>query len=632
MKRYIKIITLALSCLLLIGAAVGIAASASETPSVTIAKKNIAYEGAPKILYAVSATGIEVDYTLHMVFYNELPESLPSEGDDFDAESTDYSYVKEQNGTATINQEEYALVYSRGTSPSEMTKPIYSVAVAVDSDGKIIAVSELCEYSVYTYAMNMFKKGATGDQLALYTSLLEYGGAVARVLVESGDSNATDIVSKYGYADESHGRGLYASASEKYDSYTPTGSYTDYMSVVSDDFGNNYLKVSKTNYAGSIYNDQNTVSGTDIEDNYKIVFETDMKWNGAGDNGVGTVENAIYLEIMRDTNYMNNLRHGDYAFVQNIDGSLSYLGQTLPKERWFNLRIELIKNTENPAKIDAYIYINNVEIYSKLAFVPVTGDATDNAIMFDDITSFRFNIRSVAPTATVCFDNMYCSRVALSEGSTDNEGESRGEGVYASASEKYDSYTPIGSYTDYMSVVSDNLGDSYLQVSKSNYSKSVYNDQNTVNENGISDGDNYKIVFETDIKWNGEKSEAADVVYLEIMKNTSYMNNFRHGDYAFAQNSDGSLSYLGETLPNGEWFNLRIEICENAEDNTKIDIYVYINNELILFRHKVAAVTSSNASITLDDITSFRFNIRKTVPTVTVCFDNTYCSRVAISE
>ena len=59
MKKSVKLITLILSAVLLIGCAIGISVSADESaPTVSIKYKNIAYEGAPKVLYAVEATNV----------------------------------------------------------------------------------------------------------------------------------------------------------------------------------------------------------------------------------------------------------------------------------------------------------------------------------------------------------------------------------------------------------------------------------------------------------------------------------------------------------------------------------------------------------------------------------------------
>ena len=69
MKKTTKIITLILSALLLIGCAIGISVSAEEnTPSVTVKYKNISYEGAVKVLYAVEATNVPEGAKVQMAF------------------------------------------------------------------------------------------------------------------------------------------------------------------------------------------------------------------------------------------------------------------------------------------------------------------------------------------------------------------------------------------------------------------------------------------------------------------------------------------------------------------------------------------------------------------------------------
>ena len=58
-KRFMKVITLILSCLLLIGAAVGITVAAEDNaPAVSIEKKNVAYEGAIQLVYLVTANNL----------------------------------------------------------------------------------------------------------------------------------------------------------------------------------------------------------------------------------------------------------------------------------------------------------------------------------------------------------------------------------------------------------------------------------------------------------------------------------------------------------------------------------------------------------------------------------------------
>ena len=207
MKRYTKIITLILSCLLLIGSAVGIAVAASDAPDVAIAKKNIAYEGAPKILYAVTASGKNDGDTVKIIFSDSAEIEAPTVGAALDeaAYTTETSYVKAENASdITIAGTAYDLVYSKGVAPSNMRKPIYAMPVLTDADGVVRASGEVVEYSVYIYATNKFEAGATEDQKVLFSSLLDYGASVQRVLAES-DSDVVAAIDAYGYADAYYG-------------------------------------------------------------------------------------------------------------------------------------------------------------------------------------------------------------------------------------------------------------------------------------------------------------------------------------------------------------------------------------------------------------------------------------------
>ena len=74
MKKATKIITLILSAILLIGAAIGISISAEEeAPTVSVKYKNIAYEGAVKVLYAVEAQNLPEGAKVQMYFYDAEP-------------------------------------------------------------------------------------------------------------------------------------------------------------------------------------------------------------------------------------------------------------------------------------------------------------------------------------------------------------------------------------------------------------------------------------------------------------------------------------------------------------------------------------------------------------------------------
>ena len=185
-----KIVILALSCLLLIGAVMGISASAEETPAVGIKYKNIAYEGAIQVLYAVEAENIPTGGKVQMYFYDSEEDTEPLVKDEY----TDEKLV--------IGDVTYHAFFSYGIAPKNMRAPILAKAVIVNADGTVAAESEISEYSVWQYAVNRFEKSPTPDQKKLYTATLNYGASVQEMLVESGKLTEKEIIENGGWANE----------------------------------------------------------------------------------------------------------------------------------------------------------------------------------------------------------------------------------------------------------------------------------------------------------------------------------------------------------------------------------------------------------------------------------------------
>ena len=185
-KTNVKIISLAVSMLLLVGAVIGISAFADTSPTVEIAQKNISYEGAVKTLYAVKTANAD-GYTVQVNFYDTDPA----------AEGAVPAYTKGVGGQITVGEEPLDVVFSKGFSPEMLRKSIFAVPTLVDANGAVVATGAAVEYSPYIYAMNRFSQSATADQLSLYTALLDYGAAVQRVLC-----TADEVTANGGYADE----------------------------------------------------------------------------------------------------------------------------------------------------------------------------------------------------------------------------------------------------------------------------------------------------------------------------------------------------------------------------------------------------------------------------------------------
>ena len=180
MKKNVKIITVVLSCLLLIGAVIGISVSAAEDTNVAIAKKSLSYEGAVRILYAIDAENVNAGDKVKMLFsYEEItaPTGILNE--------SDYAYVNSVEGYEEINGKTYPIICSKGFAPVEMTKPVYAMPVVVDAANAIVATGASEKFSIFEYCTTRFSASPTADQFELYTNLLKFGAAAQEVLLDT---------------------------------------------------------------------------------------------------------------------------------------------------------------------------------------------------------------------------------------------------------------------------------------------------------------------------------------------------------------------------------------------------------------------------------------------------------------
>ena len=181
-KKFVKIITLILSCLLLIGAAVGITVAADETPAATveIKNKNLAYEGAVQIVLAVEAKNAG-DAEVRVLF-SDGEITLADGATLSDVIASGKVYVKKSAASVTVGSDAeavtYPLVFSDGIVAKELRKTVHAVPVLVSGDD-IVAVGAAVEYSPYIYAMNRFDNAQnTAEQLELYKAFKNIGGIV----------------------------------------------------------------------------------------------------------------------------------------------------------------------------------------------------------------------------------------------------------------------------------------------------------------------------------------------------------------------------------------------------------------------------------------------------------------------
>ncbi|MBQ8321224.1 MAG: hypothetical protein IJX92_02530 [Clostridia bacterium] len=179
-----KILAIVITCLLLIGAAVGITVSAAGEPTVSIHTANLSYEGAVRILYTLDTSNVGGDQTIKVVFSDDADVIAPAVSSALNDES--YDYVGEKVGVMNIGGTEYPVVLSDGFAPGEMANKVYAIPVVVNADNTVAAVGEMVEFSIYDYCMARFGGACTDDQYNLYTSLLDFGAAVQTAEWKSG--------------------------------------------------------------------------------------------------------------------------------------------------------------------------------------------------------------------------------------------------------------------------------------------------------------------------------------------------------------------------------------------------------------------------------------------------------------
>ncbi len=198
-KKTAKIFTLVLSCILLIGAIMGITAVADEledenvgienpeepATTVSIDYKNVSYAGEMKLVYYAKASAELLEGQSVKVLYWEEEGAEPT--------------VLESQALLTVNGQKYSTFFSAGFGPVDMRKTVYAKPVIMNADGTVATEGETLAYSLFEYALTLFSKNPTADQLALLTKLLDYGASVQQVMFDEG---LYPELPEVGYADE----------------------------------------------------------------------------------------------------------------------------------------------------------------------------------------------------------------------------------------------------------------------------------------------------------------------------------------------------------------------------------------------------------------------------------------------
>lgn len=179
-SRNFKILVLALSLVLIIGAVLMISASADEALSVSITKKNISYGDVVTVLFAVDDTKAG-DNEVEVLYYLDDPQSTP------DAKA--YTGVAYEKGY-TEDGVTYPAFFTAAFPAKDIGAQVYAQAHIVGTD----VYSEIVRYSVVEYLnKRLYVDDITANQQGLYESLLTYGAYAQKVLLNEDEDPYNDV-------------------------------------------------------------------------------------------------------------------------------------------------------------------------------------------------------------------------------------------------------------------------------------------------------------------------------------------------------------------------------------------------------------------------------------------------------
>lgn len=625
MKKHTKTLILALACLILLCCTLAIAVSADTEPSVSIVRKNISYDDAPRILYAVDAKNVNDGDSVKILF-SSSQISAPAVGEALVASSED-EYIKSAvEEKIPVGGTEYYAVFSNGTAPADMRVPVYAIPVIVNADNIVLATGECVEYNVFTYVTNMLKRGASPEQKLLFTTLLDMGAAVQRVLIDSENASAIENADKFGYADEYYdflayrGQGNYASLAQTFTGLAalPTSPYkitsvdgglkgnvgdANWTAII-DNAKDAYLDIGRN---GGTTGSSPLFWFTKTTGAEKYVFETDIKWGGC-DAASGAY--PIYIKfsdgastVTLATMYVNE--NGD--LYTNKNG----INATFIKDIWCNLRIEITYVSDNEATFAWYL----------------NGTAVGTSTFVCNAKNsnwLQFEIRSNQSCAgndvfNISFDNVYSATC---------KEDYRGKGDYSSLSQ---SFTGISALPTSPYKITSVDGGLKGKVGDANWTAIIDNATNAyldIGRNGGTSGSSplfwfaktagtEKYVLETDFKWGGSNAAAwtnpMSIIFNDGKNSLTY-KMFTNALGELWTNQNG----VNATFTAGFWYNLRVEISYVSD--TEATFAWYVNGK---------AVGTTSATFNAKNATWVQFQVQTTNScpgndVFNISFDNVY--------
>ena len=137
------------------------------TPSLETVSYNLSYSDSVYILYAIANDGFDrEEHEIKLLFWEE-PQADYVLGTE--------TYSASNSGKATVKGKDTLVFYSRGIAAKEMADDIFC-RPCVEIGGKVY-YGETVKFSVLEYVEAQKENGATGDDLALFNAMLNYGSA-----------------------------------------------------------------------------------------------------------------------------------------------------------------------------------------------------------------------------------------------------------------------------------------------------------------------------------------------------------------------------------------------------------------------------------------------------------------------
>ncbi len=190
-SKKLRILSVIVAALLLVGAAVGISALAEDNaPTVEIYKKNISYDDAIQIAYALDAKNLQEGQKVQILF-GEAEFEIGEATNVKDVAGVSYikGQTKEEN-KMVVDNVTYPVIFSNGINAANMTTSVYAIPVVTNESGDIVASGAMLEYSPYEFSLSRFDKNPTEAQKALYKAFLDYGAAVQGVILKTEEAVA----------------------------------------------------------------------------------------------------------------------------------------------------------------------------------------------------------------------------------------------------------------------------------------------------------------------------------------------------------------------------------------------------------------------------------------------------------